>query len=313
VSDDLCRVCGDGGDLLCCDTCPATFHLDCLGLPEVPPGEWFCPACRCAACGASDYTRDAFGPRTMLLCDHCEREFHVGCVAQRAGEAPLTALPSGPWFCGAECARVHAALRDALAAAPTPLGGGYAVQLLRGAGPGVAGSPPRALRAALGVLQECFHPILDARTRADLVPLLVSSARTAVADYSGFFTFVLRHGESFLCAATVRLLGADVAEMPLVGTAFKFRKQGLCRRLVRLVEEQLYDMNVRRLVLPAVPDIEPTWVNSFGFAPCGGEERRATRRGRVVGLHPRRARAGGRRRRASPCSATRTRWRGRRP
>jgi N-acetylglutamate synthase-like GNAT family acetyltransferase len=275
ASDDLCRVCGDGGDLLCCDTCPATFHLDCLGLPEVPAGEWFCPACRCAACGASDYTKDVFGPRTMLLCDHCEREFHVGCVAQRAGQEPLTALPSGPWFCGAECARVSAALRDALAAAPTPLGGGYAVQLLRGAGPGVAGSPPRALRAALGVLQECFHPILDARTRADLVPLLVASARTPHADYSGFFTFVLRHGESFLCAATVRLLGADVAEMPLVGTAFKFRKQGLCRRLVRLVEEQLYDMNVRRLVLPAVPDIEPTWVQSFGFAPCGGEERRA--------------------------------------
>jgi N-acetylglutamate synthase-like GNAT family acetyltransferase len=278
VSDDLCRVCGDGGDLLCCDACPATFHLECLGLTELPPGDWFCPACRCAHCGASDYTRDGtFGPRTMLLCDQCEREFHVGCIATRPGCAPLEALPSGAWFCSAECGRVHGALREALQAGPVPLSGGYAVQLLR-AGPAAASaaapSCTRPLRAALAVLQECFHPILDARTRADLVPLIVTSARTANADFSGFFTLCLRHGDAFLCAATVRLLGPDVAEMPLVGTSFRYRKQGLCRRLIRSVEETLYGMNVRRLVLPAVPAIEPTWVKSFGFRQATSDERR---------------------------------------
>lgn len=44
-SDELCRVCGEGGSLLCCETCPATFHLVCIGLnaakvrprPSVPP------------------------------------------------------------------------------------------------------------------------------------------------------------------------------------------------------------------------------------------------------------------------------------
>ena len=45
---EYCKVCKDGGELLCCDCCPGTYHMKCLkpeliGLPE---GEWVCPHCR---------------------------------------------------------------------------------------------------------------------------------------------------------------------------------------------------------------------------------------------------------------------------
>ncbi|XP_014214341.1 PHD finger protein 12 [Copidosoma floridanum] len=49
---DSCDACHDGGELICCDKCPASFHLQChdppLEVSDIPNGEWICHACRCA-------------------------------------------------------------------------------------------------------------------------------------------------------------------------------------------------------------------------------------------------------------------------
>ena len=47
--NEFCRVCKDGGELMCCDTCPSSYHPHCLNPPkkEVPTGEWVCPRCSC--------------------------------------------------------------------------------------------------------------------------------------------------------------------------------------------------------------------------------------------------------------------------
>jgi hypothetical protein len=33
--DDACMACGDGGELLLCDMCPAAYHLECIGAGQV--------------------------------------------------------------------------------------------------------------------------------------------------------------------------------------------------------------------------------------------------------------------------------------
>eukprot|EP00698_Gefionella_okellyi_P024732 TRINITY_DN8809_c0_g1_i2.p1 TRINITY_DN8809_c0_g1~~TRINITY_DN8809_c0_g1_i2.p1 ORF type:complete len:1211 (-),score=201.20 TRINITY_DN8809_c0_g1_i2:60-3692(-) len=45
LNDEHCDVCKFGGDLLCCESCPRSFHLECVGLEDLPPGSWFCRQC----------------------------------------------------------------------------------------------------------------------------------------------------------------------------------------------------------------------------------------------------------------------------
>uniref|UniRef100_K3WGT8 Histone-lysine N-methyltransferase n=1 Tax=Globisporangium ultimum (strain ATCC 200006 / CBS 805.95 / DAOM BR144) TaxID=431595 RepID=K3WGT8_GLOUD len=47
LSDDTCNRCGGGGELICCDGCPAAFHLCCTNLVMIPPAnvDWFCSNC----------------------------------------------------------------------------------------------------------------------------------------------------------------------------------------------------------------------------------------------------------------------------
>lgn len=45
-NDDLCSVCADGGDLVCCDTCPRAFHSECLSMQAIPKGKFHCRYCK---------------------------------------------------------------------------------------------------------------------------------------------------------------------------------------------------------------------------------------------------------------------------
>ncbi|MCL7042929.1 hypothetical protein MKW94_028776, partial [Papaver nudicaule] len=40
--------------------------------PEVSGG---CSLCRCTG-----FSKSEFGPRTVIICDQCQKEFHVGCL-----------------------------------------------------------------------------------------------------------------------------------------------------------------------------------------------------------------------------------------
>lgn len=46
----VCNMCQDGGELICCDHCPASFHLQCHHPPltssDLPEGHWSCNRCK---------------------------------------------------------------------------------------------------------------------------------------------------------------------------------------------------------------------------------------------------------------------------
>eukprot|EP00736_Rhodelphis_marinus_P003464 Rmarinus@m.5516 len=45
VHDSVCGECEFGGELLCCDTCTRSYHLECIGLKEIPEAFWQCHLC----------------------------------------------------------------------------------------------------------------------------------------------------------------------------------------------------------------------------------------------------------------------------
>ncbi|XP_024944598.1 nucleosome-remodeling factor subunit NURF301 isoform X2 [Cephus cinctus] len=73
--DDHCRVCHRLGDLLCCETCPAVFHLECVEPPlvDVPTEDWQCSICKAhKITGVVDCIPDV--EKNGLLC----RQEHLG-------------------------------------------------------------------------------------------------------------------------------------------------------------------------------------------------------------------------------------------
>ncbi|GLC46024.1 hypothetical protein PLESTB_001026800 [Pleodorina starrii] len=73
---DYCLICWDGGELLCCDHCPAAFHAACLGFDEKQAREaekrnWTCPHHRCDTCDRN--TAKAGG--LLFRCEMCSNSY----------------------------------------------------------------------------------------------------------------------------------------------------------------------------------------------------------------------------------------------
>ncbi|XP_051131514.1 uncharacterized protein LOC127251720 isoform X2 [Andrographis paniculata] len=67
----------------------------------------------CVICRGKDFSKSGFGPRTVILCDQCEKEYHVGCL-KKCKIADLKELPKGKWFCSESCKWIYTELQDLL-------------------------------------------------------------------------------------------------------------------------------------------------------------------------------------------------------
>ncbi|KAM7501789.1 hypothetical protein LguiB_000693 [Lonicera macranthoides] len=131
------------------------------------------------------------------------------------------------------------------------------------------------LNVALGVMHECFEPVKEPRTQRDLVEDVFFNRWSELRrlNFRGFYTVVLERNEELITVATVRVYGEKVAEVPLVGTRFQFRRLGMCRVLMDELEKKLMELGVERLVLPAIPNVLDTWTGAFGFSTMTESDR----------------------------------------
>ncbi|CAJ1970650.1 unnamed protein product [Sphenostylis stenocarpa] len=278
-NDDICSVCQYGGELILCDQCPSAFHRTCLGLEDIPHGDWFCPSCCCGICNQTktEGSEDVL----FLTCIQCEHKYHVGCLKNRDEDQSGRYMEN--WLCGKECEQIYAGLQSLLGK-PLIVGSNNLTWTLvkfnnfegRDVGSSENDLLPEKyskLSVALSVMHECFEPLKNPLTGRDIIDDVIFNSRSELnrLNFQGFYTVLLEQNEELISVATIRVFGQKVAEVPLVGTRIQYRRLGMCRILMNELEKvesarNLMQLGVERLVLPAVPVVLETWTKSFGFA-----------------------------------------------
>ncbi|KAM5549677.1 hypothetical protein ABKV19_000882 [Rosa sericea] len=278
-NDSFCTVCQDGGDLILCDRCPSAFHKSCIGFEDVPDGDWFCPACCCVICGCS------INPTIHYhTCGQCERKYHTSCLRKRSIDN-LETNPKGNWFCSNNCKKIFLGLHERLGK-QISVGVDNLTWSLWKSMKSDSDNPNEPdndaatetytkLNLALQVMQECFKHFKKPHTGGYLAEDIIFSRGSHLdgMNFQGFYTVLLEKNDALITVATVRIYGAKVAEVPLIGTRLQHRQSGMCRVLMHLIEKMLMDLGVERLVLPIVPRSVGKWNTSFGFSDIKGSDR----------------------------------------
>ncbi|KAK1411800.1 hypothetical protein QVD17_32573 [Tagetes erecta] len=239
----------------------------------------------CVLCRAHDFSKNVFNDRTVIVCDQCEREYHIGCLREH-NMADLKALPKGNWFCTKDCERVNSLLQQLINREPETLPDNL-LTLLREkqknndntsetdsfpevkfvvlSGKNAARETRKLLAQTVDIFHEGFDPIIDATSGRDFIPSMVYGRKIWSQDFAGMLCAILTIDSNVVTAGTLRVFGEDIAELPIVATSKCNQGKGYFQLLFTCIERLLSSMKVKKIVLPAAEEAKSIWTQKFGF------------------------------------------------
>lgn len=206
--------------------------------------------------------------------------------------ADLTALPEGAWYCSKDCVRINQTLQDLLnrGGEPVPTMDLAVIKKKRE----VKGFNEDAdldvrwrvlkdkssddsklvLSKAVAIFHETFDPIIQVSTGRDLIPAMVYGRSARDQDYTGMYCAVLTVNNTVVSAGLFRIMGSEIAELPLVATSRDSQGLGYFQALFSSIERLLASLEVKHFVLPAAEEAESIWTERFGFTKISQDELR---------------------------------------
>ncbi|TKY62435.1 Increased DNA methylation 1 [Spatholobus suberectus] len=276
-NDDICNLCGEGGDLICCDCCTSAFHQNCLGIQILPSGDWHCMYCRCKFCGLyggkEKDSSEGFFQSMISECRICEQKYHQSCLeANRA----TTVHSKEAFLCGNGCKELSERLKM-LFGVKNEIEDGLSWSFIWRSDvdstaleikPHMVESNAK-LAVAVSSMNEGFMPCIDKKRGINVIHSVLYNCGSNFTrlDCKRFVTAILERDDEIISVASIRIHGNQLAEMPYVATRSIYRRKGMCSRLLKAIELALSFLNVELLVIPAISKLRETWISAFGFEP----------------------------------------------
>lgn len=237
----------------------------------------------CVLCRHRTFNKSDFGPSTVILCDQCEKEYHVGCLKDHK-MADLKELPEGKWFCCTECNRIHLALQKLVARGQEKLPDSllkvikqkqeaddsngdseFDVRWKVLSGKIVTPEDKSLLSKAIAIFHDQFAPIIDSKSGVDYIPAMVYGRNVRDQEFGGMYCAVLTVNSKVVSAGILRVFGQDIVEIPLVATSSDYQGRGYFQALFTCIERLLGFLNVKNIVLPSALESKAIWTDKFGF------------------------------------------------
>ncbi|XP_075512986.1 uncharacterized protein LOC142548514 isoform X1 [Primulina tabacum] len=244
----------------------------------------------CVICRGYDFSKSGFGPRTVILCDQCEKEYHVGCL-EKCKMSDLKELPKGKWFCSVNCKRIYSALQNLLNNGAEKLPGATLdVVMKKWEGKNLVADTDLDVRwrllngkntsretrvllsQAVAIFHECFDPIVDSETGRDFIPSMVYGRNIRGQNFSGMHCAILTVNSAVVSVGILRIFGQEMAELPLAATCVGYQDRGYFQILYTCIEKLLAFLSVKLLVLPAADEAKSIWTKKFGFTAITEEQ-----------------------------------------
>ncbi|PWA71086.1 Zinc finger, FYVE/PHD-type [Artemisia annua] len=221
----------------------------------------------CVLCRAYDFVEGRFHDRTSIICDQCEKEYHIGCLNKQK-ETKLKELPKKKWYCTLVCEVIHHQLKILTRYLPVKVpdylldvirkklkegdadvikNGDVKFVLIRGKKVKTAFETNRLLLTdIIKIFHEQFKPIIDKETRRDFITRMA-------------------HGSKVVTAGMFRVFGDATAELSIVATSEPYKQKGYFNVLFSCIEKLLSYLCIKKIVLPASVGAKTMWIEKFGF------------------------------------------------